>query len=244
MLRKLTMLMFTMLLTVALSACNGDDNESADDANNDEKTAQEDGGGNSSNDGNKKSENQVDAEKTVATVNGEEIKGSDYNSMIQRLQLTAQQTGQQIDGEQMKQQAIDTLVRTELLLQDAEEKGYKPSEKQVQEKVDQFKDQYENKEQLNQVLEQNNLTEDQLPDMMSEQLQLDMYTKEEVESTEPTDKEIKKFYEQYSKSTENAQKLEEIKPAIKQRLKDQKISTELTKITDELKEDSEVEVLI
>ncbi|BBP86735.1 hypothetical protein BsIDN1_03530 [Bacillus safensis] len=75
----------------------------------------------------------IDDQKVVATVNKDKITGSEYNSALSTIQGQLQQSGQDPtskEGEKaVKKQTIDALVGQELILQDAEKKGFKASDK-------------------------------------------------------------------------------------------------------------------
>lgn len=240
--KKLALLILTMLLAVALSACNDKEKGSADQKAEDEsaqqKGAEEEKG--------QAEKAQVDKNKTVVTVNDQEIKGSDYNVAYQGLAQRYKQMGQSIGPDQMKQVVIDSLVRQELILQDAEKKGYKASDKKVKEQLTKLKEQYGGEEKFNKLLKQNNLTQSQFKNQISEQLKFNKYMDKELPEIKVTEKEIKDAYE---KATANAKgkevpKLKEVKSTIKTNLKNQKQQKELTKIAEQLKKNSEIEVKI
>lgn len=73
--------------------------------------------------------------EVVATVDGEEITRQEfttaYTAQFQQMALQSQMSGQEMDQAQMKQQLAESLVGTELLVQDAQEQGLTATEEDV-----------------------------------------------------------------------------------------------------------------
>jgi foldase protein PrsA len=116
-------------------------------------------------------------QKTVlATVGNETITKGDLDKEI-GAQLKQQfgddyETNSKVADQvkQAKQQGLDNLVTEKILLQEADKLGLKPSDDELNSKVDdtinQYKAQYSEEGQWESVLEQNGLTEDQLRDLI------------------------------------------------------------------------------
>ncbi len=131
--------MYTLLIgliAAALTACGSND-DAKQSKNDDQKTAQTE----KQKEAQEKQEKQakemqkkldkqkVDEKKTVAVVNGKKVSGEEYNAALATSQNQYQQMGQDPTSKeaakQVKQQTIDNLVGQTLLLQEAENKGYK-----------------------------------------------------------------------------------------------------------------------
>lgn len=247
MFRKFALLTLTMLFAIALSACGSDQSSksSSDQPKQDKaKTAQ------TTKD---KAQPQpkkglVDEDKTVATVNDEKIKGKDYNMALQQLESMYQQQGQDINDqkvyEQIKNQAISSLVGNQLILQDADKKGYQPSEKAINDQIDQVKGQFPKEKDFTAALKKNNLTMDQFKKQTANGLKSDEYIKKEVGPIKVSDDEIKSFYKKYSEGQKKAPELAKVEPQIKQQIQQQKTQEKLGKIVDQLKEKNKVKVNI
>lgn len=116
-------------------------------------------------------------QKTVlATVGNETITKGDLDKEI-GAQLKQQfgddyETNSKVADQvkQAKQQGLNNLVTEKILLQEADKLGLKPSDDELNSKVDdtinQYKAQYSEEGQWESVLEQNGLTEDQLRDLI------------------------------------------------------------------------------
>ncbi|WP_085522761.1 SurA N-terminal domain-containing protein [Tuberibacillus sp. Marseille-P3662] len=240
--RRLSILAFVMILALALSACGGDEsNKEGSDGNDTE--AQADGQSQESGQGSEV-KGQVAKGKTVATVNGEKIKGSEFNTVLQAVQQQSQKTGQKVDVEQAKNQAVQSLVGQELILQDAKAKGYEASEEDINNRIEKTKSQFESDEQFKKVMKQQGLTMEKYKNQLSEQLTVEQYTEKEIDTEKVTDKEAKDYYDKYSKDAEDAPKYEKVKSQIKQGLQEQRKQKARAEIVKDLKKDGDVEVNI
>ncbi|TCP28712.1 SurA-like protein [Scopulibacillus darangshiensis] len=241
MFRKLALVTLAPVLAFGLTACgNNDDKKSSDQPKQEQqKPAQTQ---------NKKQQVKglVSEDKTVATVNDEKIMGNEYNMMLKQLEQMAQQQGQDINDKkvykQVKDQAISSLVGNKLLLQDADKKGYKASEKKIDDQYNKIKGQFKTEKEFNALLKKNHLSKDQLKQQISDQLVSDQYIKNEVGPVKVSDEEIQSFYKQISANQKKAPDLEKVKPQIKQQLEKQKTNEKLGKIVDQLKKKSDVKV--
>ena len=81
-----------------------------------------------------------DVPDVVAEVNGEEITKDDfagvYESQFQQQAMQSQQTGQQVDQDQLKQDLITSLVGVELLEQEAAERGIEADDAEIDEALE------------------------------------------------------------------------------------------------------------
>ncbi|MTH53006.1 peptidylprolyl isomerase [Bacillus mangrovi] len=195
----------------------------------------------------------IDDEKTVATVNGQKITGSEYNSILSSTQMQMQQMGQDPTAKeaqkQVKDQTVETLVGQNLLLQEAEKSGYKASDEEVNKQIAEIKKQYNNDDKkFQEALKMQGMNENQLNEQIAESVKLNQYVEKEIPAPEVTDKEIEEYYTQFAQQGgqggQKPPKLEEVKPQIKQQLTQQKQNEQLGKKVEELKKSAKVEVTI
>lgn len=263
MIRKLPALLLMMIVAFSLTACGG--NQSSSKSNNQKttqsgkssqsakksqssaKSSQSAKGSQSGNQAAPKTKGLVSKDKIVAVVNGKKIKGAQYNSVLQELELQYQQQGQNPSSKkvykQEKKQALDTLVGQVLLLQDANKKGYQPSDQKVTQQLGQVEKQYGGKTKFKKALDQHHMTMDQYKETISKQLELNTYINKQA-PVKVTDKEIKAFYNQYKSSTKKPQKLAAIKSSIKQAIQNQKQQPKIAKIVEQLKKKGDVKIKI
>ena len=251
--------MFTLitgLMAVVLVACGG--NEESTEAKNDDKaktaeTDQQKEQQKQMEEMQKKLEaQQIDEKKTVAIVDDKEILGSDYNTALASIQGQMQQMGQDPTSkeaaEQAKNQTIDSLVGQTLLLQEADKKGYKVSEADINKQLDEVKKQFKTEKELEAALKKSGMDMKTLETQISDGIKLKQYIEKEVPAGEITDEEIQKTYDQYAeqgKSTgQEVPKLEEVKPQIEQSLQQQKQQEKLAQQVEELKKNAKIDIKI
>ncbi|HEY4613921.1 MAG TPA: SurA N-terminal domain-containing protein [Citricoccus sp.] len=212
--------------------------------------------------------------EVVATVNGEEISGEEfsgvYESQFQQLAMQAQMSGQQLDQDAMKKQTLDTMVGSELLVQDARAQGHEATD----EDVDALLEETAKAQQMGSVDELMKAYEDQ--GFPKEQVRSDAQKQilmtaaiEDLEVPEPSEKELKALYDQAAAAQPPAQEgengtgseggdpgeggkdgesgaetpsFEDLKPQLEQQVKAQKQNEVISQRMEELKKDAEVDV--
>ncbi|MCF6411761.1 SurA N-terminal domain-containing protein [Pseudalkalibacillus salsuginis] len=248
-------IMYTALVAVfvlALAACGGNEESKGDEKNKDkqqqnnkdkEKTEQME-------EMQKKMEKQqVDEDKVVAQVNDKEIKGIDYNRALGQMQMQYQQMGQDPTSkevaEQLKKQVVTGLVDFEVIIQEAESKGYKASEEDVNKQIDEIKGQFDDEKKFEEALKTNKLTEDQLKEQIADQIQYETYVEKEIPTDEVSEEEMKKYYDQMKQAQgDQAPKYEEVKDQLKQQVQQQQQQEKVAQKVKELKKDAEISVKI
>ena len=254
--KKMMFTLITGLMAVVLVACGG--NEESTEAKNDDKaktaeTDQQKEQQKQMEEMQKKLEaQQIDEKKTVAIVNDKEILGSDYNTALASIQGQMQQMGQDPTSkeaaEQVKNQTIDSLVGQTLLLQEADKKGYKVSEADINKQLDEIKKQFKTEKEFEAALKKSGMDMKTLETQIADDIKLKQYVEKEVPAGEITDEEIQKTYDQYAeqgKSTgQEVPKLEEVKPQIEQSLQQQKQQEKLAQQVEELKKNAKIDIKI
>ena len=146
-------------------------------------------------------------QKTVlATVGNEKITKGDLDKQI-AAQLKQQfgddyatNTKVQQQVKQAKQQGLNNLVTQSILLQKATELNLKPSDDEINSKVDeqitQIKSQYTQEGQFEDALKQANLTEDQLKDEFKKQVIMSAVQEDIVKDITVTDEDIQTYYDE------------------------------------------------
>ncbi|MCM3616321.1 SurA N-terminal domain-containing protein [Sutcliffiella horikoshii] len=250
--KKLTIFLVSMLTAVLLAACGSNGNNAANEGN-----------------GNKEAEQgqeqqtpeveEVDPEKVVAKVNGQEIKGQEYNNMLQQTQMMMMQFGQGGDAEAMKDQTLNTLIDQEILSQEVSDKGYEASEKEIEDYINEIKEGYESEEKFEEALEASPLTMDTLKAQISEELALQKYMEKEFPETKVSDEQVKEYYDQAKQQSEAQQaeapegeeapqnefpEFAEVEDQIRGQLEQEEVQQKLQALVEDLKKDSEIEKLI
>ncbi|MFP7492150.1 SurA N-terminal domain-containing protein [Terribacillus saccharophilus] len=245
--KRLTTLCLMLVLAIVLAACGNDDESSSDQASSaDQEEAQK-----QMDEMQKKMEDQqVDADKTVATVNGTEIKGEEYNNLLSTAQQQAQASGSDPTtddaAKEMKDQVLKSLVGNELLFQEAEKQNYEASDKEVDEQLKSAKDQFENEDKFKEALKAAGTTEEEYKERLKEGILVNKYVDGELSPKEVTEDDVKKYYEEMEKQAKeskqegNLQKYEDIKDQLKAAMEQQNLQTVMLERVDELEKDADV----
>ncbi len=153
----------------------------------------------------------------AATVNGKPISIEDYQReyKLQAQQAMAQygddfltqksQDGKQTMGELMRQNTLDNLVRFEIYKQDAESKGIKIADKDVDAEYKKMVDMYGGEDKMQETLKENNLTVDKMKEYMKTNLLMQQYQEKMMKDMEPTEEELKKYYEDHKDEFKTAE---------------------------------------
>src|SRR5690625_3682509 len=134
----------------------------------------------------------VDETQVVAVVNGDNVNGETYNLVYSQLKLHAGAFGQDVDNDEIKQATMESLIDRQLLLQQAKEEGIEVTDEVVDSEFETIKS--ENKEALDTLLEQYQITEEGFKDQLKFELTLNEFLAKTIEVT-VTDEEVKEQYE-------------------------------------------------
>ena len=136
------------------------------------------------------------------------------------------------------------MINRELLLQDVEKKGYQASPEQIEERLEMIKSQFPDEETFNEALKTNELTLKELNEIIADDLKIEQYIEKEIPTPEVTEEEMKDLYDQYSEQMgEGIPEFEQLKPQIEVQLQQEKQQQALDKILEDLKENSDIEII-
>jgi hypothetical protein len=256
---KWTLAMLAGIISIGLAAC-GDNSENSKEADKEdskqEQTEQTEEQTAQMEEMQKKMEKQhVDEKATVAVVNDEDIKGDAYNALLSDSQMRYQQMGQDPTSDevaaQLKESTIDSLIGQTLLLQEADKKGYKATDEEIQKELDTIKANYEDEAQFEETLKSSGLSVDELKGEIANNIKYTAFVDKELTIEEVKEEDVKAYYDKFaeqSSSSEEAEakvpEYEEIKDRIKQQLEQQKTQEVLTAEVERLKKDASIEVKI
>lgn len=238
-------------LALSLAACSEEDKateEKPQDETNQEGASQEQAADLQA----KLAEQQVDESKVVAVVNGQELTGTEYNAALTSIQGQMQQAGQDPTSkevlEQIKAQALDTVVNQTLILQQAKEEELTASETEVDERYATLEEQYGGEEALSQALSAQGMDIKTFKLDIADSILFEKYQDKVVPADEVTEEEIQAYYDQVAaQSEEEGQELppfEEVSEEIAGILQEQQQQQKLIAHLEELKESAEIELKI
>lgn len=186
-------------------------------------------------------EEKLEEEELVLTVNDDEVKGFTYNLVYTQLKLHVVQTGQDLSDEEIKEMTIDSLIDRQLLLQEAEKEDVLVSADEAKEELALLKE--ENKEGLDTLLEQYQMTEELFQHQLVFEMTMDEYVEEKID-VEVTNDEVEEAYEEAKKENDDLPELNEIHDTLKSQIENHRTSEALQERIEELKDESDIEVHI
>jgi len=234
--KKFTMFLITLTLAMVLAACGNDDAEENQEP--DEDVAEQANAEVEVTD-----EEKVKDDDIVANINDEGVKGTHYNIIYKQTKMQMHQFGQDTsDLDTVKEHTLDELIAQELLKQDAEKKGVKVSDEEIQTELEDFKE--ENDEDLESYLDEFDISEETFKEQLFFSLVLDKYMDEEIKSEEVSDDEAKEMYEDLKQQNEEIAEYDELKDELKDSIEAQKKQEKLQAKLEELKDSADIEKLI
>ncbi|MGE6631855.1 SurA N-terminal domain-containing protein [Bacillus sp. NPDC077027] len=255
--KKFSYALVAGLLSIGLAACSSNDTKQSKD--NDQSSEKQTAQSNQKEQQKQLEEMQkkldsqkIDDKKVVATVNSDKITGSEYNSALSTIQGQLQQTGQDTTtkegSKEVKKQTVDALVGQQLILQDAEKKGFKASEDQVDKQLKEEKNQFKDEKKFEDALKQSGLTITQLKNDIADSIKYSQYVDKEIKGTSIAEKDIKAYYDQYAEQAKSQKQkvpaYKDIKSQIKKQLESQEKQKQVQKEIKKLKKNAKIDISI
>jgi len=202
-----------------------------------------------------------DIPDVVAVVNGEEISGEsfseNYESQYQQLTMQAQMTGEEPDQEELKSQALDMMINSELLVAKAEDEGFSASEDDIDEYLDSMAEEngLESADALQEEFEAQGLSEDRVREDIQKEVLIEQVI-DTIDIPEPSDDELQEIYDMQVEQLEamneqveedQAQEVpsfEELEPELEEQAVAQKENEAVTELLEDLREDADIETHI
>lgn len=194
--------------------------------------------------------NYLKSNQAVALVNGAKISRLDYDSTLK--QLTTNVTEQGVDVTDptvladLKDQAIESLVNTEILRQSAVEAGGEVLPEDIEARYDQIESSIGGPEALKARMAELLVTEEMLRRDIENDLLIQAYLDENVDRSEVTvsQDEVKALYEQVAASGNDLPPLEEIREQVEAQIRFNKEQAQVSEYVDALRQEATVEKLI
>ena len=240
---------------LALTACGGGDDSSAKAESSEEPTSQEESAG-------AEQAQQPDLEgipDVVAEVNGQEVTKDDfvvvYEAQFQQAAMQAAQTGgDQPDEDALKEQTADQLVDTELLTQEAEDRGIAVTQQDVDGELASVakENQLGSVDELFAALEKQGATEDQARAQLESQMVIEKLVADEAGPVKPTERELRKIYDAAKKQQAQAAQqggqaqaippYAKVRPQLVEKAKSDRLAEVAQTLVDDLRADADITV--
>jgi hypothetical protein len=154
----------------------------------------------------------------VAVVNGNEILREDfvtaYEAQFEQFAMQAQMTGEEIDEDQLKEQTAESLVDNELLVQEADSRGFEATDEDMDETLEELAQQQglESADDFMDALAEQGMEEGEVRSQLEVQVKLEQLVEDEAGDVEPTEEELRELYEQIEAQQEQMGEGEELPP--------------------------------
>lgn len=183
--RSAALLAAALFSSFALAAC-GDSEEAPSDSASESSAAEPDLDG---------------VPDVVAVVDDTEITKEEftvtYEAQFTTAAAQAQAGGQPVDQDALKKQVAESLVDTQLLINEADERGYEVSQEDKDSTLDDLAEQngLTSGDELVTTLEAQGLSKDEIDSQLERQVKLDRLTAEEAGDSEPSEKDLRTVYD-------------------------------------------------
>lgn len=139
----------------------------------------------------------ADVPKVVAEVNGEQIRRDEFALAYQSSLRQARSSGQKVDEQKLQRQVAKNLVYSELLDQEAAERGFTASKKEVRSTLEDLARQFRagSVKQLFGALEARGLDRQQVLEDVRTQVRVDKLLADETGPVNPSEKELRQLYD-------------------------------------------------
>lgn len=193
--------------------------------------------------------------EVVAEVNGQEISKDEFVAMYQaRLQQMAGQSqgfDRETGEEKLKKQVANSMVSTELLVQEADKRSFSVSDDQVDRTLQGLAAQngLESVDAFLAALEQQGLDRDQVESQVRVQVKIERLVADEAGDIRPTGREVRALYEQMVAQQGRAggeggssavPPLKQVRPQLEEQLVSQKQSEVAQSLVSALRDDAEI----
>ncbi len=197
----------------------------------------------------------------VAVVDDTEISKEEfavtYEAQFTSAAAQAQSGGQPVDQDALKKQTAEALVDTQLLLNEADARGYEVSQEDLDSTLADLAEQngLGSPDELTETLTAQGLDEEEINSQLERQVKLDRLTAEEAGDAEPSEDELRAVYdevvEQQKAASEGAAEgteapeipsFEDARPQLEQQVKQESENSAAQALVDELKKDADITI--
>jgi len=246
--RHLSALVLAVLL-LGLSACGGDDGGSGGESSASGKAQKKQSEGTAA-----AGPDLGSVPDVVAEVNGEQITKDDfapvYQAQFQQMSMQAQASGKPVDQDQLKQQIVQNLVGTELLLQEAGRRDITATKQDTNRALKDLAKQngLGSVDKLMAAFQQQGMGPEQVQAQVRDQVKVDRLVADEAGGLSVSEKEARTLYEQMKQQQAQAgagQKVppfSQVRDQLEQQVKSQKQSQVAQRLVSNLRDDADVVV--
>lgn len=190
----------------------------------------------------------------VATVDGAKISKAEfvtaYESQFKQLAAQAQQTGQPLDQDQAKKQTVESMVNTQLLLAEADDRGYTASQDKIDSTLAELAKQsgLASPDELLASLAKQGVDKAEANRQLEGQVKLDQLVAAEGGDSDPTDKQLRELYDQTLAQAESSGSkadippFDEVRPQLEDQLRTQSETSVAQALVEDLRKDAKIKI--
>lgn len=193
----------------------------------------------------------------VAEVNGEEIDKDEfvtaYEGHFQQRAMEAQQTGEEVDQDQLKEETAQNLVDNQILTQEAEDRGFSASAEDIDELLDEIAMQngLESTDDFVAAMEEQGMAEDELKSEVEAQVQVEQLITDEAGDISPSEEKLQELYDEAEAEQEamgggegdgEMPPFEEVAPQLEEQAQAEKEAEVVDELLAELQEEADVTI--
>ncbi|MGI6878039.1 SurA N-terminal domain-containing protein [Microbacterium sp. gxy059] len=198
--------------------------------------------------------------EVVAVVNGEEIGleefTSAYEGQLQQAAMMQQQTGQEVDQDELKVQVADLLVNNLLLTQAAADAGIEASDEDIEGVLQNVADQsgLASIDEVYAAFDDQGVPEDEVRENAADQFRVEEFVAQEADISEPSDEELRAQYDALVEQTQGSEggegeeaempSFEEMRDQLAQQATMQEQNAAIEQIVTDLRESDDAEIEI
>ncbi len=238
-----------LALAFGLAACGGDETEQEEAVAAPEESAPAEQDLNSIID----TENIPDV---IATVNGEDIEKEVYVSYLQQQATQMMMQGIDLNSEEgrsylemIEESTLQQLVNEKLIVQAANEANLEVTEEEIEQEIASILTEFqlESEEELQELIEQQGVTMDELRDDVVEYVKRDKYIQQNINVTDITEEELQAAYDELLTMVEDESEVpefEDYREELESSLLKEQEQAQTAQLLEELREDGEVTIHI
>jgi hypothetical protein len=191
----------------------------------------------------------------VAEVNGAEIAKDEfveiYQAQLQQMASQPQGPDNEVDEDELKKQVVNSLISTELLVQEADKREFSASDKQVDQTLQGLAEQngLTSVDAFMAALKEQGMDREEVQSQVRVQVKVEQLVADEAGDIEPTDKEVRALYEQMVAQQEQSgakgvgsevPPLKQVRPQLEEQLTSQKRSEVAQALVSTLRDQADV----
>ncbi|MCM3760719.1 SurA N-terminal domain-containing protein [Alkalihalobacillus oceani] len=253
--KKMFMIFGTGLLALSLAACGGDSEQQADTP--EEDVAETDQQAPENEEAAQDPQSVLDTENipdVIATVNGEDINKDIYVASLEQQANLLLAQGIELESEEaagylemLEEQLLQQIINERMIIQAADNEGIEATDEEIDAELELITSQFESEEQLQEVLDEQGVTMEELRSDISDFVKRDKYVEAHTTTEEVSEEELQAAYDELAEMAGEDGGLptfEEYREELQAQLQSEKQQEQLSQIIEDLRAESDITIHI